>query len=144
MATHSEAKGKYYWMSASQGRVTNITDGFAPFQLQVGHKSSGAITFKSKEINLSIKSKSSENSYPVSILFNPLTLCTINSVPVPSLEVHLEVNNIQYSRNSSILIEDDQFRQYRIILKLLGVSSTKRGSVLCDIKNALVIINEPV
>ena len=76
------AAEKYYWVSASQGRVSNIVDQFSPFQLQVGHNLSGNISFRSKQINLAIKSLSSDNSYPVNILFNPTTLCTINAVPV--------------------------------------------------------------
>ena len=135
------AAEKYYWVSASQGRVSNIVDQFSPFQLQVGHNLSGNISFKSKQINLAIKSSSNDNTYPVNILFNPTTLCTINAVPVSSVKINIEVNGVKYSRNSNILIEDDQLRQYRIVLELLGVSSAKRGSVLCDIKNALVIVN---
>lgn len=137
----SFASEKYYWMSASQGRVTNIADGFSPFQLQVGRSSSGAITFKSKQINLSVKSPSNNATYPVNILFNPTILCNINGVPVSTVNITLELNNVSYSRSSNILIEDDQFRQYRLILNMLGVSSAERGSVLCDIRNALTILN---
>ena len=54
------AAEKYYWVSASQGRVSNIVDQFSPFQLQVGHDLSGNISFKSKQINLAIKSSLNE------------------------------------------------------------------------------------
>ena len=100
---------------------------------------SGVVTFKSKQINLALRSAVKDANYPVSVLFNPTVLCNVNGQPVSSTEVNIEVNNILYRQNSNILIDDDQFRQYRIIIKLLGLSSARRGSVLCDIRNALVI-----
>lgn len=134
-----EAKEQYFWASASQGQINSIVDSFSPFQLIVDRKMSGIVTFKSKQINLALRSAVENANYPVSVLFNPTVLCNVNGRPVSSTEVNIEVNSILYRQNTIILIDDDQFRQYRIIIKLLGLSSARRGSVLCDIRNALVI-----
>ena len=128
-------------VSSNQGVVKNVTSSFAPYQLKIDHRRQQNIYFSSTPINLAIRAKGGISPYPVTVEFIPTVLCSINGQTIPNVDIYLEINGVRYNKNSAIIIDDDQYRQYRITITMFAISRSLRGSVLCDVKNGLSIAN---